>query len=241
MKTRFIDRFDVILLDMGRTFIFNVDRFSDDDDFGATYRQVGGSTLSNGKVHRIISTAFDKMLSYSRNPNYYDHFPSVLSYLKAIPESKDLPESEIGLLEQVYALHEIGTVPDTHAEVLRQLHQTHKLGIVSDIWSKSDLYLKEFERAGIYDLFEVIIFSSDYGSIKPSSYLFLKAIEAFEVDRSKIVFLGDSLRRDIAGAKAVGLSAVWINSGISKVDKSMPGPDLVIQDLRDLHSCPSRH
>jgi len=72
------------------------------------------------------------------------------------------------------------------------------------------------------------------GSIKPSSYLFLKAIEAFGVDRSKIVFLGDSLRRDIAGTKAVGLSAVWIDSGINKVNKSIPSPDLVIQDLRDL-------
>lgn len=234
MQTRFIDRFDVILLDMGHTFMFNVDRFSDTEDFETTYRQVGGSVLSDEEVHRIISAVFGKMLSDSRNSNYHDRFPSVLSYLKTIPGVKDLPESEIRLLERVFALHEIGTVPDTHAEVLRQLHQTHRLGIVSDIWSKSDLYLKEFERAGIRDLFEVIIFSSDYGSIKPSSYLFLKAIEAFGVDRSRIVFVGDSLRRDIAGAKAVGLSAVWINSGVDKVDESISSPDLVIQDLRDL-------
>ena len=94
--------------------------------------------------------------------------------------------------------------------------------------------MREFERAGIYDLFDVTIFSSDYGHIKPSPYLFAKAIEAFGVERSKIVFVGDSLKRDIAGAKAVGLSAVWINTDVGKVDKSVPSPDLVIQDLRDL-------
>jgi HAD superfamily hydrolase (TIGR01509 family) len=215
--------------------MFNGDRFSAADDFGATYRRLGGRMLSSEKVCRIISTVFDKMLSDYRNSDYYDQFPSVLSYLKATPESKDLPESEIRLLEQVFAMHEAGTVPDTRAEVLHRLHETHRLGIVSNIWSKSDLYLREFERAEIRELFDVIIFSSDHGHIKPSPYLFAKAMEAFAVERSKVVFVGDSLKRDIAGAKAVGLSAVWIDTGIGgKVDMSIPRPDLVIQDLRDL-------
>jgi len=242
MRIRRIDRFDVILLDMGRTFMFNVDRFSDSEDYGATYHRIGGSGLSHGEAHRIISAVFDKMLSYYRNPDYYNQFPSVLSCLKAITESKRLPEREIRLLEQVFEMHEVGTVPDTHAKALRQLHKTHQLGVVSDIWSKSDLHLQEFERAGIRDLFDVIIFSSDHAYIKPSPHLFAKAIEAFEVDRSKIVFVGDSLKRDIAGAKSVGLSAVWIdrskppvhNTGIDKVNGSVPNPDLVIEDLRDL-------
>jgi len=234
MRARFIDRFDVILLDMGRTFMFNVDRFSDSEDYGATYHRIGGSRLSNREVHRTISALFDKMLSDCRNPEYYDRFPSVATYLKVIPESKGLPERESKLLEQVFEMHEVGIVPDTHAQALRQLHETHQLGVVSNIWSKSDLHLQEFERAGIRNLFDVIIFSSDHGHIKPSPYLFAKAIEAFEVDRSRIVFVGDSLKRDIAGAKAVGLSAAWIDTGIGKVNESAPSPDLVIQDLRDL-------
>lgn len=234
MHPRFIDRFDVILLDMGCTFMFDVDRFSDADDFGATYRWVGGSTLGDGEVRRIISTLFDKMLSDSRNPKYYDRFPSVLNYLDSIPESKYLPENEIRLLEQIFAMHEIGTVPETHVKALHQLHKTHQLGIVSNIWSRSVLYLREFERTGTRDLFDVIIFSSDYGHIKPSPYLFAKAIGAFKVDHSKIVFVGDSMERDIVGAKVAGLSVVWIDSGTGKVENNIPNPDLVIHDLRDL-------
>lgn len=231
---RFIDRFDVILLDMGRTFMFNVDRFSDAEDFGATYRQIGGKALSDGEVRRIISGLFEKMLGDSRNPAYYNRFPSVLGCLKNTPQPKDLPESEIALLEQVFAMHEIGSVPDSHAEALHRLRETHRLGVVSDIWSKSDLYLQEFTRAGIRDLFHVIVFSSDHGYMKPSEYPFVKAIEAFNVDRSKIVFVGDSLRRDIEGAKSVGLSAVWIGTGLDDVADSHPRPDWVIKDLRDL-------
>ena len=231
---RFIDKFEAILLDMGRTFMFDVDRFSDLEDFGATYRQIGGSALSDGEVRRIIAGLFEKMSADSRNPAYYDCFPSVVAYLESMSDSGDLPKSEIALLERVFAMHEIGTIPETHAQALRRLRETHRLGVVSDIWSKSDLYLQEFARTGIRDLFSVIIFSSDHGYLKPSAYPFSKAIGAFNVDRSKIVFIGDSLRRDVAGAKGAGLSAVWIGRGREGLDDSHPLPDWVIKDLRDL-------
>ena len=49
-----------------------------------------------------------------------------------------------------------------------------------------------------------------------------------------MVFVGDSQRHDIAGAKSVGLSAIWIDTGAYKFDNSLPLPDLVIHDLWDL-------
>jgi len=52
---RFIDRFDVILLDMACTFMFDVDRFSATEDFAATYRQFGGNALGTEKVQQRIS------------------------------------------------------------------------------------------------------------------------------------------------------------------------------------------
>ncbi len=174
------------------------------------------------------------MLTDSLNPHCHDRFPSVLSYLETLPLSQDLPKGELGLLEHVFALHEIGVIPDTHTAALRRLCETYRLGIVSDIWSRSDRYLQEFERAGIRELFDVLVFSSDHGRIKPAPYLFTKAIKAFAGDRAKIVFVGDSLKRDIAGAKAVGLSAIWINADRETVEESVPSPDLEIRDLRDL-------
>lgn len=231
---RFIDRFEVILLDMGRTFMFNIDRFSDSEDYEATYRQLGGNRLSGGEVGGIVSGVFDKMASDARNPICYKRFPSVVRYIRAIPEAQHLSGNEIDLLEQVFAIHEVGTVPVTHAEFLHRLHETHRLGIVSDIWSKTDLYLREFERAGIRELFEVIIFSSEHGYLKPSPYPFTKAIEALNVERSKVVYVGDSLRRDVAGAKAAGLSAVWISNDRSPAGDGAVQPDLIIRDLSDL-------
>ena len=234
MHTRFIDQFDVVLLDVSHTFMFDVDRFSDAEDYGATYRQIGGNLLSNGEICRIISALFDNMLADYENPNCYDSFPPVFNYLEVLPKSEDLPADEIRLLAQVFAMHEVGIIPATHAKALHQLHETHRLGIVSNIWSSSDLYLREFQRVGIRNLFDVIIFSSDHSHIKPSPYIFSKAIEELDVDRSKIVFVGDSLKHDIAGAKAAGLSSVWINLGISQIDQSASVPELIIKDLREL-------
>ncbi len=100
--------------------------------------------------------------------------------------------------------------------------------------------MAELERADIRALFEVCVFSSDHGHLKPSPYPFLQAIAAFTVERARLLFVGDSLRRDIAGAKAVGLSTVWIkaeqnNPNVPNVPNAQsPIPDLVVQDLRDL-------
>ena len=234
MCTRFIDQFDVVLLDVSHTFMFDVDRFSDTENYGATYRQIGGSLLSNGEIHRTISALFGNMLADYADPNYYDSFSSVFSYLRVLPESKNLPVDEIRLLARVSAMHEVGTIPTTHAKALHRLHETHRLGIVSNIWSSKDLYLREFERVGIRNLFDVIIFSSDHSCIKPSPHIFAKAIEALDVDRSKIVFVGDSLKRDIAGAKAAGLSSVWIHTNVSPIGQSTPVPEFIIKDLQDL-------
>ena len=234
MHARFIDQFDVVLLDVSHTFMFDVDRFSNTEDYGATYRQVGGNLLSNGEIHCTIAALFDSMLADYEDPNCYDSFAPVFSYLNVLPESKNLPVGEIQLLAEVFAMHEVGTIPATHAKALHRLHETHRLGIVSNIWSSNDLYLREFERVGIRNLFDVIIFSSDHSCIKPSPHIFAKAIEALDVDRSKIVFVGDSLKRDIAGAKAADLSSVWINTGINRIDHSTPVPELIIKDLQDL-------
>src|SRR5205814_6992202 len=140
------------------------------------------------------------------DPRAFQHFPSVRSCVAQIATPQGLSEREVALLERVIARHEVGVIPPAYAAVLRRLAQTHRLGIVSDIWSTSELYLQELRCAEIHALFDVIVFSSDYGCVKPSPSLFIKAMEALAVERPQIVFVGDSLTRDIVGAKASGLA-----------------------------------
>lgn len=230
----FINKFDVLLLDVGHTFMFGCYRFFDTEEFAATYRSLGGIVLADELVNKIIFTVSRRIKADGKNPANYECLPSVLSYLQKHPEAKDLAASELSLLEQVFAHHEVGVISQKHIEVLHQLRKTHRLGIISNIWSRKDIFLKEFDNVGIRDLFDVIVFSSDYGWIKPSTKLFDRAIEFFDVDRDKIVYIGDHIMRDVGGAKTAGLSTIWINRRGKQVNQSMAIPDLIIRDLQEL-------
>ena len=231
---RFIDQFQVILLDMAQTFMFGVDRFAEDEDFAATYHALGGESLSDNIVQRSIRVIIEQMLADYGQWDTGRPFPSVRRYLQTLPEAQEWTPHEIALLEQTFALHEVGTIPVSHGEVLRQLRRTHRLGVISDIFAPSDVFLHEYRRAGVCDLFEVILFSSEHGYIKPSPIPFQKARLALQVDSSQIVFVGDSLERDIDGAKGEGFATVWISANQRRLGEGGIQPDEVVRDLSEL-------
>ena len=67
-------------------------------------------------------------------------------------------------------------------------------------------------------LFDVTIFSSEHGCIKPATRLFELALEGLGASPAKAVHVGDSLKRDVAGAKAAGCAAVLINGHAEALD-----------------------
>lgn len=154
---------------------------------------------------------------------YYDDFPSLAEGLRKYAKA---PETELPLLEQVFAIHERGSISSAYAALLRRLSQSHELGLVTNIWARKEAWLSEFDRAGISDVFKCRIFSSDSRSIKPSPKLFRRALQSFPAD-SRVLFIGDSLHRDIEPAKALGLATVWI----SRSGKTSPYADYTLASL----------
>ena len=206
--TQILDHFSVLLLDMNGTFMFGMDNFGPGENFHATYCALGGTILSEEQVHNSIRSCYDTMLGIYHEPENFDNFPSVAEILR---RQSGLPELELPLLERVFAKHELGTVPPAYAQLLRQLSRTHKLGIVSNLWSRKEPWLAEFERAGVSNVFTCKNFSSDGRNIKPSFTLFRMALQSFPTD-SKILFIGDSLERDIIPAKSLGLATAWLTT-----------------------------
>jgi HAD superfamily hydrolase (TIGR01549 family) len=231
---RYIDRYDVLLLDMGETFMFDVDRFDHNADLIGTYKRLGGNLLSDKELNEILFALFNRFVEDSHKEELYENFPSLAEYLKMFSLSASLPAKELLLLEDVFSQHEIGTIPNEYSDTIEKLHQTHQLGIISDIWAKSDIFYRRLEEAGIRDLFKVIVFSSDIGIIKPSPKIFSAAMEKLNADISKVVYIGDSLRRDIVGAGNFGMSSIWIgDESLIEIDESVR-PDHIVSDLRDL-------
>ena len=107
----FIRQFDVLLLDMGDTFMFGVDRFGEDDGLYNTYRDFGGKDLGDQEVNQILLEVFNELVADGKNSEKFECIDPVSVYLKRHPIGIALNVEEIDLLEAVFAEHEIGYVP----------------------------------------------------------------------------------------------------------------------------------
>lgn len=225
-------RFDVLLLDLNGTFMFGQDRFDVAQQYGRTYRIVGGTSLADDDVNRAVTQVVEYLTTIGRCAKHHDAFPSVLDALRTLPLTAKLPDAELLVLEQVVASHELGRVPDEYASFVRALADSHRLGLVSNLWSQKGPWLAELERVGLAAVFDWLVFSSDGPSVKPSRRIFQPILDEWECPPHRALMIGDSLRRDVAGARAIGVPSLWISAG-ARVPPGAPTPDYCVADLLD--------
>ncbi len=228
MNSNILKDYKVILLDMNGTFMFGEDRFDESENFGEIYRAIAGSCLADQEVNRIIRNTFNSILENYRNPEIYNNFPQVDSILA---KHTTAFEPEVSLLLKTFALHERGIIPIKYADFLKNLSLSHNLGLVSNIWSSKDYWLDEFERLELSEIFNVMVFSSDFHFIKPSPEIYTEALKHFNCDKSDVLFIGDSLRYDIEGANNIGIDTAWINKEMYESEGKHPLATYLIPDL----------
>jgi putative hydrolase of the HAD superfamily len=221
----FLDRFDVLLFDMNGTFMFGHDRFGPEQDYFSTYQSLGGDRLTREQLLAVWMPSVATLFSRYEMPAHYDDFPT----LEEVFVSHGAHAIDVPVLERVFAAHEIGTVPSAHAEFLRAVASTHELGVVSNICARPSVWLRTCQSAAVFDLFSALVFSSESRSIKPSTALFSQALEKLS-GAGPILFVGDSLERDIIPAKALGLGTAWI----APIGATHPAADRVVSSLPDL-------
>jgi HAD superfamily hydrolase (TIGR01549 family) len=85
-----------------------------------------------------------------------------------------------------------------------------RLGIVSDVGMTGAPVLRaRLERCGLLDRFDAWGFSDETGWFKPSPEAFLPVLGSLGVgDPSRVAHVGDSRRTDVAGALALGMTAI---------------------------------
>jgi putative hydrolase of the HAD superfamily len=227
---RFLDQFDVVLLDMNGTFMFGHDRLGPEEDFHRTYRAVGGRTLDRPAVMAIMRTTCEALQSAYDDPAHFEDFPTLR---EALPRHGRAPPDEVETLEQVFALHELGSCPPEHLRFLHRLARTHHLGVVSNFCAPPSAVEARLREAGLEGVFTHTTFSSAARSIKPSPEIFRRALTAFGAD-ARVLFVGDSLDRDIRPARSLGLGTAWI----APPGAEAPEADVVIASLPDLEALP---
>ncbi len=197
-----------LLLDMNNTFMFGEDRFGEAEDFSVYYKSIGGN-LSQYQFNKIISSAYEYLDIRYQDKKYIDNFPSLEEAIKEVSEI-EINDVELKKIIDTFAFHELGQISEDYVRVLHNLSYKFILGAVIDIWSPKDKWINLFKDLEIFSLFKYMSFSSDHGIVKPSPKPFQMVVKELGVSNKEALVIGDSIRRDLGGAKAADIECILV-------------------------------
>lgn len=146
-------------------------------------------------------------------------------------------EHETGVAAQLSATFQeqrraLGRVPYPDVvPALDRLSPRFPLALVTN--GLSDLQREKVAVSGLGARFQAIIVSGEVGHGKPEPQAFHAACSALAVPPEAAIMVGDSIDRDVRGARAAGLPVVWVNRDGATAP---PGakPDYEVTDLSGL-------
>jgi putative hydrolase of the HAD superfamily len=121
-----------------------------------------------------------------------------------------------------------GILPSPHAgKVLEALRNAGlKLAIVSNAAFRPHSMRDQLHHLGLFDFFDATVYSSEIGVRKPNAVIYEEALRLVGVTPERALFIGDRLREDIRGPKALGMDAVLTHEFRQEVPPT--GSDLTI-------------
>jgi putative hydrolase of the HAD superfamily len=104
-------------------------------------------------------------------------------------------------------------------EVLEDIRRAGlKLALLSDFPPEQKLI-----NFGIKDLWDIVLCSEEIGRLKPDPLPFQTLAAGMGLPPDQILYVGNSLRYDVRGAKSAGMSAAWISPSPFRAAKSGGG------------------
>ena len=120
--------------------------------------------------------------------------------------------------------------PET-VDALRRLKSKYQLAIVSNI--DNDLFAATAHRLIVP--FDHVITAEAVGAYKPNHRNFEMLLERTGMKAREIVHVGESLFHDIAPARALGITTVWVNRSNGRTARASKfvatDPDVTVGDL----------
>jgi HAD superfamily hydrolase (TIGR01549 family) len=114
------------------------------------------------------------------------------------------------------------------ATLLRERRARFRFGIVSNFTPNLPRILDE---AGLAPLLDVVLCSALCGLRKPQPAIFSRALEQLALPAAEVAMVGDSLAADIAPAKQLGLTTIWIRGDRVFVAADERAADHVVSSL----------
>lgn len=107
------------------------------------------------------------------------------------------------------------------------------LALVSDCSSDAPTLLDE-TPLGPY--FPVRACSAHLGTRKPDARMYTHALEGLGILASRALYVGDGNSHELPGARAVGLTTVWVDNGAEQhwEERFTPGGDHTVRDIAEV-------
>ncbi len=107
---------------------------------------------------------------------------------------------------------------------LEGLRSHYHLGLLTD--GMPDLQDAKIDRLGIRHCFDTIVITGTHGHPKPAREAFEVFRQRWQLPAARICMIGDHAKRDITGARAIGMQTIWI-SGSQTWQHPSPAPRTV--------------
>jgi len=123
----------------------------------------------------------------------------------------------------------------THSILSELKSKGYLLGLISNTaMTPGSTFRSYMSEVGILKYFDVLIFSNEVGFAKPSKDIFQSALKVLRVDPTRVIHVGDDLKRDVEGAKLAGFRTIWITRSHDSYDvlDSIVPSDESMADIR---------
>lgn len=132
-------------------------------------------------------------------------------------------------------------VPVEHVETLKRLRaRGFRLGLISNA---DVMEMAPWDRSPLAGLFDAEIFSCRVGHVKPEPAIYLACLDALGLHGEECLFVGDGGSNELAGARAVGMTPVFM-SGImeelwpDQIPARLAQCDHHVRSIREVLSLP---
>ena len=170
----------------------------------------------------------------------YDHIelPSRERFRRALErvgcDDAVLAEAAVHLSRAHMALVADATLlPPAHAALLATLRPRYRLGVVSNFDDTATAY-DILLRHGIAPYLDTVVVSEALGLRKPHPALVRVAQRGLGLDASEVLLVGDTFAEDVAGARAAGVDAAWLDVAGRGVPAGETPPRYVLRALPEL-------
>jgi len=170
----------------------------------------------------------------------YDHveLPSRERFRRALErigcDDDLLAEAAVHLSRAHMAVIAAATVfPSPHAALLAALRPRYRLGLVTNFDDTGGAYQILLQH-GIAAHLDTVVVSEGLGLRKPHPALVRAGLRGLELGAEEVLFVGDTYGEDIAGARAAGVDAAWLDvQGLGSPAGALP-PRYVLRRLPEL-------